>query len=50
VVVKSHGGTDALGFAAATDMAIDMAQGGVNKSIVADRAGVRAINREAAAR
>ena len=50
VVVKSHGGTDALGFAAATDMAIEMAQGGINKCIVADRAGVRAINREAAAR
>ena len=27
VVVKSHGGTDALGFASATDMAIDMAEG-----------------------
>jgi glycerol-3-phosphate acyltransferase PlsX len=50
VVVKSHGGTDALGFAAATDMAIDMAEGGVNKSIVADRAGVRATSREAVAR
>jgi glycerol-3-phosphate acyltransferase PlsX len=49
VVVKSHGGTDALGFASATDMAIEMAEGGINKSIVADRAGVRAINREAAA-
>ena len=27
VVVKSHGGTDALGFASALDMAIDMAEG-----------------------
>jgi phosphate acyltransferase len=41
VVVKSHGGSDALGFASAIDMAIDMAIGGINKSIVADRAGVR---------
>jgi phosphate acyltransferase len=40
VVVKSHGGTDALGFAYAIDTAIDMALGGINKSIVADRAGV----------
>ncbi|HEY0281236.1 MAG TPA: phosphate acyltransferase PlsX [Rhizomicrobium sp.] len=47
VVVKSHGGTDALGFASATDMAIDMAEGGINKSIVADRAGVSTISREA---
>jgi glycerol-3-phosphate acyltransferase PlsX len=49
VVVKSHGGTDAVGFASATDMAIDMAEGGVNKSIVADRAGVRTTSPEAAA-
>ena len=49
VVVKSHGGTDALGFASATDMAIEMAEGGVNQSIVADRAGVRATSREAVA-
>jgi len=41
VVVKSHGGTDALGFAYAIDTAIEMALGGINKSIVADRAGVR---------
>ena len=27
VVVKSHGGTDAIGFASALDMAIDMARG-----------------------
>jgi glycerol-3-phosphate acyltransferase PlsX len=46
VVVKSHGGTDALGFASATDMAIDMAEGGINNRIVADRAGVPAISRE----
>jgi len=41
VVVKSHGSTDALGFAYAIDTAIDMAVGGINKSIVADRAGLR---------
>ena len=48
IVVKSHGGTDAFGFAAAIDMAIDMALGGINKSIAADRAGVSALGREAA--
>ena len=41
VVVKSHGGTDALGFASAIDMAIDMAIGGINQSIIADRAGLK---------
>ncbi len=40
VVVKSHGGTDALGFASALDMAIDMARAGVIPRIVADRAGI----------
>ena len=38
VVVKSHGGTDALGFASALDMAIDMARAEVIPKIVADRA------------
>ncbi|MBV9992249.1 MAG: phosphate acyltransferase PlsX [Alphaproteobacteria bacterium] len=38
IVVKSHGGTDALGFASALDMAIDMADAGVIQRIVADRA------------
>ena len=38
VVVKSHGGTDALGFASALDMAIDMARANVIPKIVADRA------------
>ena len=38
VVVKSHGGTDAIGFASALDMAIDMAQAGIIARIVADRA------------
>ncbi len=40
VVVKSHGGTDALGFASALDMAIGMARTGVIPRIVADRAGI----------
>lgn len=38
VVVKSHGGTDALGFASALDMAIDMAKADVISKIIADRA------------
>lgn len=38
VVVKSHGGTDALGFASALDMAIDMAEADVLPKIVADHA------------
>jgi glycerol-3-phosphate acyltransferase PlsX len=33
VVVKSHGGADALGFAHAVDVAIDMATGGFNERI-----------------
>jgi phosphate acyltransferase len=42
VVVKSHGGTDAMGFASALDMAIDMARAEVIPKIVADRAIVAA--------
>jgi glycerol-3-phosphate acyltransferase PlsX len=38
VVVKSHGSTDALGFASALDMAVDMARAEVISKIVADRA------------
>jgi phosphate acyltransferase len=41
IVVKAHGGTDAVGFAYAVDTAIDLAEGGVNKAIVADRAGIK---------
>lgn len=33
VVVKSHGGTDAEGFAAAVDVAMDMVTHGFNESI-----------------
>ena len=36
VVVKSHGGTDALGFASALDMAIDMARAEVIPKIMVD--------------
>lgn len=38
VVVKSHGGTDALGFASALDMAIDMAEAQVIPKIMVDLA------------
>jgi glycerol-3-phosphate acyltransferase PlsX len=38
VVVKSHGGTDALGFASALDMAVDMARAEVIPKILADHA------------
>jgi glycerol-3-phosphate acyltransferase PlsX len=38
VVVKSHGGTDALGFASAIDLAVDMGQSDVIARISADRA------------
>src|ERR1700722_14882610 len=40
IVVKSHGATDALGFASALDMAVDMARAEVISKIVADRAAV----------
>jgi glycerol-3-phosphate acyltransferase PlsX len=43
VVVKSHGGADALGFASAVDMAIGMARAEVIPKIVADRAAVAAL-------
>jgi glycerol-3-phosphate acyltransferase PlsX len=38
IVVKSHGGTDSMGFASALDMAIDMARADIISRIVADRA------------
>ena len=38
VVVKSHGGTDALGFASALDMAINVVKADINTRIVAERA------------
>jgi glycerol-3-phosphate acyltransferase PlsX len=42
VVVKAHGGTDALGFASALDMTIDMGESGVISRIIADHATVAA--------
>ncbi len=44
VVVKSHGGTDALGFASALDMSIDMARADVIAKIIADRASIASAN------
>ncbi len=41
VVVKSHGGTDAIGFASALDMAITMARADINARITADRARIQ---------
>jgi glycerol-3-phosphate acyltransferase PlsX len=50
VVVKAHGGTDALGFASAIDMAVDMAEAGITARIIADHAAVAAaLNAGAAA-
>ena len=43
VVVKSHGGTDALGFASAIDLAIDMGGSDMIQRIVADRARVSSV-------
>ena len=37
IVVKSHGGTDSLGFASAIDLAIEMARNDVIAKIAADR-------------
>jgi glycerol-3-phosphate acyltransferase PlsX len=48
VVVKSHGGADALGFASAIDMAVDMARAQVIPKIVADHEIVAALFRAAA--
>lgn len=36
IVVKSHGGTDAMGFASAIDLAVDMAQEDLVSRIAAD--------------
>ena len=49
IVVKSHGGTDAMGFAGALDMAIDMAEAGVITRIISDHAGLHPLAPEAAA-
>jgi len=47
VVVKSHGSADALGFASALDMAVDMARADVIPKIVADHAVVAPLFRAA---
>ncbi len=49
VVVKSHGGADALGFASALDMAIDIAKSGVIARIIADRGRIHSVEPEAVA-
>ena len=41
-VVKSHGGTDALGFATAIEVAVDMVADAVNRRIVDELASIRA--------
>jgi glycerol-3-phosphate acyltransferase PlsX len=43
IVVKSHGGTDALGFATAIDMAIEMANNGLVQKIAEDVSKVHAL-------
>ena len=43
VVVKSHGGTDALGFATAIDVAIDMVKNGLVARIAADLSEVNSL-------
>jgi glycerol-3-phosphate acyltransferase PlsX len=43
VVVKSHGGTDALGFASAIDLAIDMGGSDMIARILKDRAGISSL-------
>jgi phosphate acyltransferase len=42
IVVKSHGGADAVGFASAVDTAIDMARADINARISADRSAIAA--------
>ncbi len=42
IVVKSHGGTDATGFASAIDLAYDMASSGIVKRLASDVAGFHA--------
>jgi glycerol-3-phosphate acyltransferase PlsX len=40
IVVKAHGGTDAIGFAGAADMAIDMVRADINARISTDRGAI----------
>ena len=48
IVVKAHGGTDAIGFASALDMAIDMAGADLNARITKDRGTIEATPEQAA--
>ena len=41
IAVKSHGGTDLLGFANAIGVAIDIVQQGVNERIIAELSGLQ---------
>ena len=43
ICIKSHGGTDGLGFSNALQMAIDLTGQNINESIKSDYAQVRAI-------
>jgi glycerol-3-phosphate acyltransferase PlsX len=40
IVVKAHGGTDAIGFAGALDLAVDMARADINARITKDRGAI----------
>ena len=42
IVVKAHGGADAVGFASAVDTAIDMARADINARISTDRSAIAA--------
>jgi glycerol-3-phosphate acyltransferase PlsX len=48
IVVKAHGGTDAIGFAGAVDMAIDMARADINARISTDRGAIASALEQAA--
>jgi glycerol-3-phosphate acyltransferase PlsX len=48
VVVKAHGGTDAIGFAGALDIAIEMARADINARIARDRDVIAPVREQAA--
>ena len=41
IVIKSHGGTDALGFASAVDLGYDMAESGLTLRLAGDLAAIQ---------
>jgi glycerol-3-phosphate acyltransferase PlsX len=47
-VVKAHGGTDAIGFAGALDIAIEMARADINARIARDRDVIAPMREQAA--